>query len=132
MAHLLLAPTGWIATGVLLFAACGVARLARAGRTGDGAPSLVATVVMLVFAVFGTHVPGINQLEPGRLFNRDCGLGGDCLTRRGGRQAGGRQPHTALFFGRDELSAGVDEPDRLPSPAHVQHEQGKGKVGMDQ
>jgi hypothetical protein len=32
----------------------------------DGAPSLVSTLVMLVFATFGTHIPGINQLEPGR------------------------------------------------------------------
>jgi hypothetical protein len=64
--RLLFAPTGWIATAVLLLAACGSARLFRAGRLEDAAPSFVSTLVMLVFATFGTRIPGINQLEPGR------------------------------------------------------------------
>ena len=64
--RLLLAPTGWIATAVLVLAACGAVRFARDKRASDGAPSLVSTLVMLGFAVLGTHIPGINQLEPGR------------------------------------------------------------------
>jgi hypothetical protein len=64
--HLLLAPTGWIASAVLVLAACGTMKLAREHRISDGAPSVVSTLAMLVFATFGTHIPGINQLEPGR------------------------------------------------------------------
>ncbi|HKW13208.1 MAG TPA: hypothetical protein VJS69_01860 [Candidatus Krumholzibacteria bacterium] len=66
VAHLLLAPTGWIATGVLTLAAGGAARLWREKRAVDAAPALVSTLVMLMFATCGTHIPGVNQLEPGR------------------------------------------------------------------
>lgn len=64
--RLVLAPTGWIAGGVLVLAACGALRLSRDGRMNVAFPSLVSTAVMLVFAVFGIHLPGVNQLEPGR------------------------------------------------------------------
>jgi len=66
LAHLLLAPTGLIACGVFVLAACGAAHLARERRVGTAAPSVVTTLVMLFFATFGIHLPGINQLEPGR------------------------------------------------------------------
>jgi hypothetical protein len=66
VAHLLLAPTGWIASGVLLLAACGAGRLWNEKRIVDAAPSFVSSLVMLVFATLGTHIPGVNQLEPGR------------------------------------------------------------------
>lgn len=66
VARLLLAPSGWIAGGVLLLAFAGAWRMARERRMNTAAPSLVSMLVMLAFAAFGTHLPGINQLEPGR------------------------------------------------------------------
>ncbi len=66
IAHLLLAPTGWIACGVLMLSVWGAWRLAREGRINTAAPTLVSTVIMFFFAAFGIHLPGINQLEPGR------------------------------------------------------------------
>ena len=64
--RLLFAPTGWIASGVLVLAALGAVRLAKQSRMNTAAPSLVSSLVMLFFATFGIHLPGINQLEPGR------------------------------------------------------------------
>jgi hypothetical protein len=64
--RLLFAPTGLIACGVLVLAACGAAHLARERRMATAAPGLLSALVMLFFATFGIHLPGINQLEPGR------------------------------------------------------------------
>lgn len=65
-ARLLFAPTGLVACGVLALAMCGALRLSRERRMGTAAPGVVSSLVMLVFAAFGIHLPGINQLEPGR------------------------------------------------------------------
>lgn len=64
--RLLLAPTGWIATGVLVLGAIGTGFLAGERRMGTAAPLMVSVLVMLVFSIFGVHLPGVNQLEPGR------------------------------------------------------------------
>jgi hypothetical protein len=64
--RLLLAPTGWIASAVLVLAACGAVRLVREKRVNVALPSLVAASAMLFFATCGIHLPGVNQLEPGR------------------------------------------------------------------
>ena len=46
----------------------GVRRVAPGAerRMGTAAPGVVSSLVMLFFAMFGIHLPGINQLEPGR------------------------------------------------------------------
>lgn len=66
VARILLAPSGWIATVMLALALAGAWNMARERRMHTAAPSLVSVVVMVLFAAFGTHLPGINQLEPGR------------------------------------------------------------------
>jgi hypothetical protein len=66
VARILLAPSGWIAASVLALALAGAWRMARERRMTTAAPSLVSTLLMLSFAAFGTHLPGISQLEPGR------------------------------------------------------------------
>jgi hypothetical protein len=66
LVRMLLAPTGWIACGVLLLAIAGTVKLSSERRMGIAAPMMVSSLVMLFFAMFGIHLPGVNQLEPGR------------------------------------------------------------------
>jgi hypothetical protein len=66
VAHLLITPTGLIACGVILLGVLGAVRMAGERRGAAGAPLIAASAAMLLFACFGIHLPGINQLEPGR------------------------------------------------------------------
>ncbi len=66
LARLLLRPTSAPALVLLVAAALGAWRLRHDHRTGDALPCAAAVIFLLACAAFGTHVPGLRQMEPGR------------------------------------------------------------------
>lgn len=66
VARILGRPTSALAVAMIVLAGIGVRSIAREGRAAVAMPALSGAAFMFVAAVFGTRLPGIRHLEPGR------------------------------------------------------------------